>query len=511
MSAGERLDHPARGTCAGRVSEAPRKFPRLDFFTIAMLIISLIIGSFLRFVDLGAREMSADEGASWAAASAPTIRAVLDAQRILNPGKAGLHDLALHLWVHAFGDQLFAMRALSATVGVLAILLVFGAARELLTASIESVTDESPGPVECNGAAAMAALIFAVNLVAIKYSREVRMYPMVIAAVVAQTGCFFCAMRKGGTIAYAGVTIFTALALAAHIMAVLAFTGDGLWLFYIVARNRFDFAAVPVRRAFAMVIALAGGLAMLAPIAPTIIAGAAHAAATGAIEWIKRPPFWAPFSLFNKATGSVTYPAMMALVVWAIAHGWRRWHDAIMFALLWMWAPPIVLMLVSYAVRPAFVERYLVSCFVPFFILIAIGIVELHAYSLRIGAIALMVGLALGHVIAWNRRPHDAQWQEAARAAIAAITPQTSVNIETPVSPNGTVAVIPGYAVSVVRYYLRTNPAAQSVHAFNRDVNDSARAIIVGDQGVAPVMAVAVDREYPRVLAKFRGVQVRGR
>jgi hypothetical protein len=515
VTAGARLDPPASRACAGSPSAARREFGhefrKMNCLTIAMFAIALILGGYLRFADLGAPEMSADEGASWAAASAPTIRAVLDAQRTLNPGKAGLHDLALHLWLRAFGDRLFAMRSLSAIAGTLAILLVFGAARELFAVSRESATGESPGAGQRNQAAAIAALVFAVNLVTIKYSREVRMYPIVIATVVAQTWCFFRAIRRGGLTAYAGVAIFTAMALAAHIMAVLAFTGEGLWLLYLIARNRFDLATVPTRRALAIVIALAAGAAILAPIAPTIIAGAAHAADTGAIDWIKRPPLWAPFSLFNKATGSIAYPLMVALAAWGVVRGWHRWRDAIIFALLWMWTPPIVLMLVSYAIRPAFVERYLISCFVPFFILIAIGIIELRTYSVRIGAIALAVALALGHVFAWNRKPHDSQWGEAVPRAVTSIASRNSINAEMPVATDATIAVAPGYAVSVVRYYLRTSPAAQPAHPVNPSGSDPAPVVVIGDQGVAPGTAAALDREYPRVLAHLRGVVVRSR
>ena len=510
MSAGPSLNPAASGISAGPPSEERRKFPAVDRSALAILAIALIVGGGLRFADLGAREMSADEGASWAAASAPTIRAVLAAQRTLNPGKAGLHDLALHLWMRAFGDQLLAMRALSATIGTLAILLLFGAARELFAVSIESAAGESPGAGQRDEAAAIAALIFAVNLVTIKYSREARMYPFVIAAVVAQAWCFFRAIRRGRLAAYAGVAIFTAMALAAHLMAVLSFTGEGLWLLYVIARSRFDLATAQVRRALAIVIALAAGAAILAPIAPTIIAGAAHAADIGAIEWIKRPPLWAPFALFNKATGSIAYPLMAALAAWSVVRGWHRWRDAIVFALLWMWTPPIVLMIVSIAIRPAFVERYLISCFVPFFILIAIGIVELRAYSVRIGAIALTVALAIGHVVAWDRKPHDSQWREAVRVAVTSIASRNSVS-ESSASSDATIAVAPRYAASVVRYYLRANPAAHPAHPVNPSASDPAPVVIIGDQGVAPAMAAALDREYPRVLANLRGVVVRGR
>jgi len=115
-----------------------RESSALSRFAIAMLALAIIVGGYLRFASLGAREMSADEGASWGAAAEPTIRAVLHAQSNLNPGKAGLHDLALHLWMRALGGSLAVMRALSAMIGTLAILLVFVVARELFAASIDS-------------------------------------------------------------------------------------------------------------------------------------------------------------------------------------------------------------------------------------------------------------------------------------------------------------------------------------------------------------------------------------
>jgi hypothetical protein len=493
-------------------------------FTIATLTLALIVGGYLRFANLGGREMSADEGASWAAASAPTIRAVLRAQNRLNPGKAGLHDVALHLWMRALGERLPVMRALSATIGTLAILLVFGAARELFAASIESGGGDSPpGADRRDEAAAIAALIFAVNLVMIKYSREVRMYPFVIAAVVAQTWCFLRAIGRGGVAAYAGVAIFTAIALAAHLTAACAFTGEGLWLAYAIARNRFDRTARQVHRALVLLVALAAGAALLAAIAPTMLAGAVHAADQGAIDWIERPPLWAPFTLFNKATGSIAYPLMAALAGWGVVRGWRRWREAIVFALLWMWTPPIVLLFISYAIRPAFVERYLISCFVPFFILIAIGIVELPAQSARVGAIVLAVALALGHVVAWDRKPHDAQWREAAQVAVTSIIATTSgtsegsgnsQNFKTSKSSTlsgATLAVVPGYAINVVRYYLGATPELELAHPAATSGRDPAPVIIIGDQGVAPQTAAALDREYPRLLAHLRGVVVRGR
>ena len=238
---------------------------------------------------------------------------------------------------------------------------------------------------------------------------------------------------------------------------------------------------------------------LLAPFVPRLLESSELAVAVGAINWIERPRLWAPFALFNKATGSFAFPAMAALAAWGVIRGWNSARGAVLFALILMFVPPFVLLAASYAIRPVFVERYLVSCFVPFFILVALGAWELR--ELRAGviapicALALSTALALGHVGSYNRKPHDAQWREATHAAANAAS-------------GGTIAVAPGYAVNVVRYYLELGAATQRAYPY--DTGSSASVVIIGDQSTLALRA-ELAREYPHPLAQLRGVVVRHR
>ncbi|MBF6570647.1 MAG: hypothetical protein IVW54_17420 [Candidatus Binataceae bacterium] len=478
-------------------------------FAIAILACALATGGVLRFANLGAREMSADEGASWAAASAPTLRGVLRAQIHLNPGKAGLHDVMLHAWIGAWGDSLAAMRALSALAGTIAIALVFALTREMLAigaaapgaakADAGAGAEFSAGARDC--AAACAAMLFAGSLVTIKYSREVRMYPIEIAAVLAQVLCLLRAVHRGGARNFAGVVLFTAMALAAHLTAALVMAGEGLWLARRAVSDRANLvvAGSVAGRACELIGALALGAAVLAPLAPAVIGSTAHAATSGAIGWIERPAPWAPIAMFNKAAGSFAFPVIALLAVWGAVCGWRRAPAGTFFALAWMWTPPLMLLALSYLVRPVFVERYAVTAFAPFFILAAIGIVELPRAALRIPALILVVMLALGHAGAWARKPHDAQWSEGASAAQAAVI------------GGGTIAVAPGYAANVVSYYLRGTPAMRTVNPDTSAASASASVAIIGEQGLTPATRDALTRAYPHPLANLRGVVVRGR
>src|SRR6201987_152909 len=140
----------------------------MRLLTIALVAVALLAGAYLRFDNLGAVEVSADEAASGAAASAPTAAEVLHRQARLNPGKLGVHDLALHYWMSTCADSAMAMRALSATAGTVPIIPVFLLAQELL--QINSVFDPASASAflltqERDLIAAIGALIFAVNLV----------------------------------------------------------------------------------------------------------------------------------------------------------------------------------------------------------------------------------------------------------------------------------------------------------------------------------------------------------
>jgi mannosyltransferase len=445
--------------------------------------VALAAGSALRFTNLGSLEMSPDEGASWAAASAPNAAEVIARQPALNPGELPVHDLLLHEWIALFGSSLAAMRALSAAFGVASILLVYLVVCELFEESALTRDD-------IKIVAGLSALLFAVNLVTIKYSHEARMYPLMLAAILAQVAMFLRALRIGGLANYAAVVVLTALAIASNFAALLIPATEGLWLVYIIARAGGRPDKANAKRAWVIAMALAAAGLILVP----KLFSPLHAASAGSLGGWRKPPAWYdPFALFNKATGSFAFPILAALAIWGVIRGWRGARDSIAFALLWMWAPPLMMVAVSYTIAPMFVERYALSCFAPFFILTALGIFELPGALVRAGALALAVALSLGHIVSYDRKPHDAQYREAIAAADSAL------------KPGEVMTVTPSYAIEVLRYYL---PPDQLDRAVRYDPSAPAAVLILGDQNLAPGAAQSYRKEYPQVVARLRGVIV---
>jgi len=429
--------------------------------------------------------MSPDEGASWAAAAAPTARGVIARQPLLNPGELPIHDLMLHGWIALFGSSLTAMRALSATLGVASILLVYFCVCELFVESAMTRDD-----VKTVGS--LSAIVFALNLVTIKYSHEARMYPLMLAAILAQVTMFLRALRVGSLANYVAVIVLTALAIASNFAALLIPATEGLWLIYIIARARWRPGNLNLRRALMVAYALAGAGMILVP----KLFYSLHAASAGDVGgWRKLPALYEPFALFNKATGSIAFPILGLLAIWGVIRGWNRGaRDSIAFALLWMWAPPLMMLIASYALAPVFVERYALSCFVPFFILVSVGIFEMPGDRVRAGALALVVAFSLGHIVSYDRKSHDAQYREAIAAADSAL------------KPGEVMTVVPSYAIEVVRYYL---PVDQLHRAVRYDSSaPPAAVLIIGDQNLAPDDAQSYKKEYPQTVARLRGVTV---
>ncbi|MGH6629527.1 MAG: protein O-mannosyl-transferase family, partial [Burkholderiales bacterium] len=384
---------------------------------LGLLALAIVVGGLLRCCNLGANQLSADEAATWAAVSAPGLGEVAERQWRLNAGKLPVHDFILFGWTRAFGDSEASMRAVSALSGTLAILLVFLVARELLR--LDQDRAGAPRDEERDGAAAAGAFVFAISLLMIKYSREARMYPLALCAVLAQVWFFLRSSRTGHRADLAALAGLTALAVAIHFSAMLIPFTEALWILYGSLRAGFNYGDAKTRRALTVAGALAAGGLLLAPAAPAALRGASAAIARGTWNWIAPVAPWEPLAFFNRASGTYAYPLLAALAGLGAIRGWRRAPDAVRFALLWMWTPLLAALIGSYLWRPMFVEKYLLSCMVPFFILAGMGTWWLGGLRMRIAALALLSLLVAPRLQSHFGRPHDAEWREAARAAAA--------------------------------------------------------------------------------------------
>ena len=459
---------------------------------LALIIGALLMGAYLRLHKLGALQMSADEGATWAAADAPSVREVVAIQQTHNPGKLPLHDLMLHEWIGIFGDGLVAMRSLSALFGLLTIVLMVPLTREIFRIRAEG--GEAPfSDSEIDMIAALSAFICAVSLVTIKYQREARMYGVLLALAMAHLWFFLRALRRQTVADCVIFALLTSALIAVNLVTLSVLAVEGIWLIAILVSPRMVYRN-RVQLVLTIGAAILAGLAILAPALYVLLTVGREAMSAGKVDWLVRPPWWEPFSFFNKATGSIAFPIVFALAAWGVWRSWARARGALEFTLLVMWAPPLMLVAGSFLWRPMFMERYAIYAFPAFFLLIALGIWELGSNPARsIATIAIAI-VTIGHIYSYSLKTHDVDWREAARVA------------QPRLRPDNTVAVAPPYAVEVVRYYLDP-PLRGDAVGYNPASAHSAIAILA-DHGSNAAMVARMRRDNPVILSRARGVVV---
>jgi hypothetical protein len=492
----DRIAGSTTGQAATQASHSPR------VFALGLLALALMLGVVMRFQMLGLAELSADEGASWAAAVAPNLRAVVERQRSLDPGKLALYDAALHGWIRLVGDGVGSMRALSAVLGTLAIALVFAATRELML--------ELGGAVLVPRAelgAALAALIAAVNLTLIDQARTVRMYPLTLVLELLQVICLLRAVsiraRGPDRIAsLAGIAVFSALAIASNFTGTLLIAAEAMWLGWAAVRRRVGAraGAMSELHLLAPALALCAGIALLGPMVPMAGRTSVAVVHAGVLNWSHlRPPWW-PVEMLRSASGKAPFMLLLPLAIYG---GWRMARDrggaALGFVLWWMLAPVALVMAVSYAFTPFEEMRYVISSVAAFFMLAGIGLAAIDDARSRLGLLVLVVALSLDHVRRDFIKPQYVQWREATALALAAAP------------PGGTIAVMPGYAVNVVRYYLPPKQRASVEEAGGQCEMRQRVLILSGAELLAPAQLAALRNCDPLVVGQLRLVEVRKR
>jgi mannosyltransferase len=466
--------------------------PRL--FAMTLLAVAVILGAHYRFHRLDRWDLSGDEGTAWAAASAPSIGAVIAAEpKVENGGKLPPYDLLLHGWIGIFGDAVASMRRLSAVIGTIVIVLVFVAVREVF----RSLGDESAALTGAL-AGAFAALIYATDLTMVVSDRTAREFPLLLAAELLQIVFFLRAQRRGALVDYAGTAIFTAAMIATNYSSSFLLFAEALWLGCLLPARWMGARAGKL----AIVrpgIAVAAGVALLAPLLPYVFADSERAVRTGAVNWIKVQPISWPFTtLRDSANSPALFWIFAALSVFGVWRQWRSARVASGFLAAWTAGPLLAAFAVTYLIQPMEFPRYVLIAFLGMFALAGLGAGVLRNTALRIALAILLVYLSAPPIHNWLRNYHELGWREAASLAARETARGDQIAVYNP------------FKVNVVRYYLTPDRRTDAVGM--GDKCGGARVLIVGGFGGAQAEGIAAAQAcYPRLLARVHEVEVRTR
>jgi len=485
----------------------------------ALLLVAVAVGTLLRFFGLGSRELSIDESLSWAEASRRNVDRILHVQHRLDSGKFPIYEIAQHGWMSLFGDSEAAMRALPALIGSLSIVLVFILGVELMLAVSETSEAPAAGAGALSGRSAepspdlsrenngrggrhqsvyivagLCALLFAVGLPSVEIARQARMYSMMQGWILVQVIFLLRARRLGGPANYAGLTIFSAIAVATNFTAGLVIAAEAAWLIYLYFADARTDAGVRSAAPWLMAGALVAAMLLLLPFYAGLRYGV-EGVQRGDYDWIQPPGALEPFETFENGLGSWPFALFALLAIVGGVRLWRAHRDEAVLLILLVAAPPIVLLAGSYLVTPMLVTRYLIFSFVALYILTSIGIESLPSRNYRAAAIVALVVLSVLRVSS-ELKPGDHRWRDACEIAL------------TRVGSDRRIGVCRGFYL--VSYYI---PAAQrdSVQIIRiplSGIENNGPPVVIVSPNAPPEQVAEIRREYPVVVSQVKNVTV---
>ncbi len=283
--------------------------------------------------------------------------------------------------------------------------------------------------------------------------------------------------------------------MATNFTAVLAIAAEALWLIYLHFAGDDGRRDAEVRNAppWLMVAALIAAMLLLLPFFAGLRYGV-EGVRRGDYDWIQAPGRWEPFATFESALGSLPFPLF---AVFAIVGGlvlWRSSRDEAAFLILWIVVPPIILFGGSYLVTPMLVTRYLISSFVPVFILTAVGIESISLRHYRSLAFIAIVSLCVLRASS-DFRPGDNRWRDACEIAL---TESCSGRIGT----SNEYYLVSYYMPAARRHWVRIVRVP-----FDGAERKEPRVAILSPTASA-IETSEIRHEYPVVVARFKNVTV---
>ncbi len=354
-----------------------------------LLALVVLGGGLLRFVGLGKESIWLDEATSIIIARMSLPSVVAWAAGDIHPP---LYYLALHFWLY-LGESEFVVRALSAVLGVLAIVIVYALANELFGQRVGS----------------LSALFLALSPLHIWYSQEARMYVMVTMLSLLASHFMLLALRRQQIRYWLGYVLASVLAFYTHYFALFVFLFQNLFAIYWLWRSNSKELWRKWLRA-----ELAIGLLFL-PWMPVLY----HQVSTGGGGWVEksvgRPALSAlmdTWLYFNIGLDRQFYPVMLRraayvlfgfCVLTAVSRLFSdRDREGVLFCLMYVGIPLFAAWLLSQA-KPVYTIRYLLPFLPPYCILVATGINSLRWNWARIAvALFLVLVLLVGYWNAWN-------------------------------------------------------------------------------------------------------------
>jgi mannosyltransferase len=378
----------------GRSATLVRRLAGPAFAIPAGMIMVAVLGLFR----IGEKNLWLDEATSWQFATRflQRLPEVPDVNMTL-------YYWLLAIWQQLVPDTEAGIRSLSVVFAVVTVPFVYLLARRAFN----------------RYAAAIAVLIFALDVFVIRYAQEARGYSLLILLVVLSTYLFLRAWERGGVVGWVVYGIVAGLGLYVHFFAGLVVAAHAIIL---VGSERLS-AFRPSRL-------IAAGIVVLLA-SPLLYAISTRGGCQ--IAWID-PPSMTRFVAETREIGgqasvylTMAYIGLSFLAAGiALTRGDARRRRNVILLLLWAVVPVGGALLMS-VVQPVFMLRYIVVSLPPLIILSALAVTTVRPRILGAAMLAGIVALTSVGMASWYTRPSEELWEATVAHIVSASGPGDGV------------------------------------------------------------------------------------
>ena len=378
--------------------------PQARTWWLAGLVALLLLSCWLRTYNLEDESLWFDEASTARNLIIPFSQVIGEAQSLGH----GPYYLLLRLLPNLEATE-FSLRYPSALFGVLGVAAVAAVGRRLF--------DHTGG--------VLAALLLALSPFHVWHSREARTYSWTLAMTLLAVAAYLDLWPKRRQHTWWRLVAAQTISLYAHLFTLLANVWQTLFVLVQALRKRFPWRVRDWLLSQLVAILLA---------TPTFGLALWSATQKSQISWVKPPTYFAPLGLTMQFSGVRflgeydwwwgVWALWLALVIWGVV----KQSPAVfspgegrILLLSWGLLPPAVLLLLSWLLKPAYLDRYLLFTLPTFTLLIAAGVAACKRNVLIwLSLAALMAGQVVAiHEVLGSPMHAKPDWR-AAQSALAA-------------------------------------------------------------------------------------------
>ena len=428
---------------------------------IPWLILAIVaLAAFLRFLGLSSESLWGDEAYSVHVGQTSVISIIQTS--INSDTHPPLYYLMLHFWMLLFGQSEIAVRALSACLGIISVLLIYKVGRELYNSKIGLI----------------ASLLMTISTFAIYSSQEARQYSLLLLLTLLSFLFFIRIIKadKPNKLLLLCYSLTNILICYTHLFGLFAVGAQVLY--FLLFRRRY----VKAKSIFwvAQVVTLISFSPWIYVLVTKTFQGAIHG-----LDWIPETSFTQVAHAFAKLSdaASLYLPLGILLMLTLISLGLaavfcspriQQQHDSTAplqstrlrrlatsiaeprtaLLLFWFFFPVVMTLIFSLTARPMFESRYLIEITPAIYLLTARGIDNINslvktravrANSVTFTLIALITFISIPGLYNYYTHPGKEQWRE------------TTTFIEQRVKPDDAIVLLPDYLGNAFNYYYKGN------------------------------------------------------